>query len=395
MPYLTHVNGLLGVPGFQAMGIACGIKTAREDLAILHSTKPARVAAVFTQNPFAAAPVHLSRQHAANGQATTLIVNSGNANACTGRQGLRDALAMVNATAEILGIPPEQILVASTGIIGRPMPMHKILSGIQTLSEVINDAQGGEFARAILTTDSGPKEANREIEGTPWSIGGVAKGAGMIHPNMATMLAFAVTDAPVPAPALREAWIHAIDRSFNMISVDGDESTNDMAAIFANGDGDELVPSHPAWPAFQEAIDSLCLELAKRIVSDGEGATRTFSVTITGATSDDDARKGARAVAASSLVKCAVHGGDPNWGRILAALGQSRITIEENVSLWLSGTPNVPLFVDGNAQAVAGLKLEGTEISFLMNIGNGPGKATAYGCDLTTDYVSFNADYKT
>jgi len=400
-------SGLEAVPGFRAAGVACGIKKDRPDLMLLVSDRSGTTAAaVFTQNVFAAAPVHVSRQHVADGDVRAIVANAGNANACTGRQGLRDALRMARETAEALGLRADQVLVASTGIIGRAMPMEKVSAGIAEAALRLSPAGGDAAARAVLTTDSGPKQAFREVRaaGRAFRIVGFAKGAGMIHPNMATMLAFLATDAPVAAAELRVALRHAVDRSFNQISVDGDESTNDMAVLLANGaeGGDPIVPGEAAWTLFQDALTSACTELAKRIAADGEGATRLLEVRVEGAADDGEARAAARAVARSNLVKSAVHGHDPNWGRVLAAIGSARVAVRHDaVGLWVGAhgdeacvlRDGEPLGADA-LQAAARL-LESPEVTVRVALGAGSGAGVAWGCDLTEDYVRFNAAYST
>ncbi len=406
MTRLALSEGLHTIAGIRAMGVHAGIKKARRDMALIVSDVPGTVgAAVFTQNAFAAAPVHVSRQHVANGDVRAIVVNSGNANACTGRQGLRDALAMARTAATELGLEPEQVLVCSTGIIGRAMPMEAVLAGIHDCAKRLDNAVGGEAADAILTTDSGPKEAARtvEVDGVEYHVAGIAKGAGMIHPNMATMLALMATDAPVAAADLRTLLKHAVDRSFNQISVDGDESTNDTAILLANGQagGESLTRAHPAWLPLRDALTDLCQELAKRIVADGEGATRLLEVRVTGAASEAEARTAARAVVSSNLVKAALHGGDPNWGRIVAALGQSRAAVDTaGVSLVIeSKAGRAQLLADGQpvsgALEAARQALGTPEVTYHLHLAVGDGQASAWGCDLTEDYVSFNAEYST
>lgn len=406
-PRLEAMTGVQGVAGFRATGVHAGLKSAgRPDVGLIVSDHPGTTAAaVFTQNSFAAAPVHVSRQHVADGSIRAIVVNSGNANACTGRQGLRDALDMARETARCLGLRPEQVLVCSTGRIGIPLPIGKVLSGIQECARRLDHAIGGEISQAILTTDSGPKEADATftVAGVEHTVAGIAKGAGMIHPNMATMLSFLVTDASVPAPHLRRALKHASDRSFNQISVDGDESTNDTCVILANGaaGGDELTPDHPEWDAFQNALTDVCQALAKMIAADGEGATRLLHVHVTGAASDQQARAAARAIARSNLVKAALHGKDPNWGRIVSALGATDAQVDPaildlsmgnlsaNVRLLTNGEPEVE-----NLEAARAL-LDAPEVVVHVELHQGRGRGTAWGCDLTTDYVTFNSAYTT
>ncbi len=394
------------VPGFQSMGVACGIKqSGRPDVALIVSEEPdTTVAMVSTQNPFAAAPVHVSRQHAANGQARAIVINSGNANACTGRQGLRDALTMARDTAEALGLDPEEVMVASTGIIGEPMPMDQVRAGIKDCAGRLGEGTGDEAAHAILTTDSGPKQTHAaiQVDGRTVTVAGIAKGAGMIHPNMATMLGFITTDASVPPKHLRHALQVATGLSFNQISVDGCESTNDMVITMANGraGNEPLNPDHPDWGSFQDAVTQQCQQLAKMIAADGEGATRLLEVVVDGAANAEDARIAARAVVSSDLVKAAVHGSDPNWGRIVAAAGQTRIAIDPDATSVFVGPANDEVAVlEGGTPTgrkdEAHDRLTGSIARLRIHIGTGDATGTAWGCDLTPDYVTFNADYST
>ncbi|MGB1586447.1 MAG: bifunctional glutamate N-acetyltransferase/amino-acid acetyltransferase ArgJ [Thermoplasmatota archaeon] len=401
-PQLLAPTGLQ-VQGFRSMGVATGVKNGRPDLALIVSDVPGTVgAAVFTQNAFAAAPVHLGRQHVADGHLQAIVINAGNANACTGRQGLRDALQMSQTTGDALGIAKEQVLVCSTGIIGRPMPMDKILPGITQCAQRLDEGTGQEAAHAILTTDSGPKQALRRFtaNGHEYTIAGIAKGAGMIHPNMATMLGFLVTDAPVARRAIQPALQQAVDMSFNQISVDGDESTNDTCAILANGAaaGPTLEPGQPGWDAFMTTLQSICVDLAKRIPADGEGATRLLTCHVEGAQDDPTARQLARAVVSSTLVKAALHGADPNWGRVLAALGQTQRDLPASIDLHVeSNLGRHALLIDGEPQDLgpAHEVLQAPEVTFQLRVGDGNGSGTAWGCDITEDYVTFNAEYST
>ncbi len=406
MPQLVQPEGVLAVPGFRAMGVHAGLKKERPDVGLIVCDGPSPAgAAVFTQNAFAAAPVHVSRQHVANGDVRAIVVNSGNANACTGRQGLRDALGMARLTAQELGIQPEQVVVCSTGIIGRPMPMDKIKQGIHLCAASLDDAAGGEIAQAIMTTDSGPKQALEHVEAGErrFTVAGIAKGAGMIHPNMATMLGFLVTDAPVEPVHLRAALKEATEASFNQISVDGDESTNDTAVLLASGaeGGTPISPTSPEWPAFQEALRSVCQKLAKSIAADGEGATRMFEVEVQGAASVADARVASRAVAKSNLVKAAIHGQDPNWGRIVAAVGSTRVILDEAaVSLDIEASGRRTRVLSHGTPIAEALPeaseiLAAPEVRLVLHLGAGEHHATAWGCDLTEEYVSFNSQYST
>ena len=330
-----------------------------------------------------------------------IIVNSGCANACTGDQGLVDAREMAALAAAKLHLAPASVLVASTGKIGMHMPMDKIRAGLQDL--VVTPFGGTDFASAIMTTDRHRKEAAMTVtdpdSGQAYTIAGCAKGAGMIHPNMATMLAFITTDAAADQPLLDAALRHATDLSFHMISIDGDTSTNDTLAILANGQS--RAPTIKAGEHrahhFQSALDFVCISLARAIAADGEEATRLISVHVRGAASTADARRAARAVAASNLTKCAVHGGDPNWGRILCAVGYSGAELaQENLECLIGdvrvvqhGTP-----VDFDPQA-ARAALTGSEVNITVDLHLGQGEASAWGCDLTEGYVRFNSEYTT
>lgn len=398
---MAAVAGVRGVAGFRAGVVHCGLKADRPDLVVIQNDGPRpSAAAVFTRNTFAAAPVHLSRQHVADGDIRAVVVNSGIANACTGRQGLRDALEMARTTAEATGVAPEQVLVASTGIIGRPLPMDLITKGIQDAAADMGD--GADAPRAILTTDSGPKTFHKELDlgGRTITISGFAKGAGMIHPDMATMLAFVLTDAPVDPGFLQSALRHATDRSFNQISVDGDPSTNDMATVLASGaaGGDLITADSPDAAAFQAALTEACTDLATQIAADGEGATRLLDVQVDGAADDAQARKAARAIVSSFLVKAAVHGADANWGRVLAAVGSTDVAIEpDHVRLTVSsGKGDATVLADGSPTGDDGRAvMDAHTVRFRLELGAGTGTGSAWGCDVSPDSVSFNADKTT
>jgi glutamate N-acetyltransferase / amino-acid N-acetyltransferase len=389
VPHLAP-TGLLEVPGFRAMGMKCGIKKDRPDLMMLVSDQEGTTgAAMFTQNAFAAAPVHISRQHVANGDVRAVVCNSGNANACTGRQGLRNALRMARETADLLGLEPEQVLVCSTGIIGREMPMDLISAGIKNGIKNLSAGGIGEAARAILTTDSGPKEATATFthDGIEYHLAGFAKGAGMIHPNLATMLAFVLTDAPVPADDLRAALKHAVDHTFNQISVDGDESTNDTVIVLANGaaGGKPLAKNTPGHKALQDALTGVCERLARRIAADGEGAERLLEVQVEGAATPEAARLAARAVVR----------------RVLAAIGSTRVAVKsDEVSLWLESKHGSVCVVDKGEPLAAALGeghriLDAPEVRIRVQLASGKASGVALGCDLSEDYVKFNAAYST
>ena len=369
----------------------------RLDLGILYSEEPCTSAAVFTANKVKAAPILLSMKNIEKGKVRALVVNSGCANACTGEKGWQDAAETVNVTAAKLGIKPKQVIVASTGVIGTALPVDRMKTGIDKI-ELSRDG-GHRLARAIMTTDTRPKEiALRSVDSTGhYTIGGIAKGAGLIHPNMATLLSFLATDAKVEAGFLQKALRAAAENSFNMITIDGDTSTNDMVSIMANGAANNDQITEKNGRMFQEALNQVCRFLACGIAADGEGATKLIEVSIEGAKSVAEAKKIARTIAWSSLVKSALHGNDPNWGRIVAALGRSGSAMdEEHLDVYLqdeqvmqAGSP-LPFKKDKLSRR---LKTDKVIIRVCLNIGRG--KAIAWGCDLSQEYVTINSDYTT
>jgi len=381
--------------GFFAGATSAGINKKAEDkpdLAVLFSEAPCVAAGLFTTNRIKAAPVVLSQQRLKQGRAGAVVVNSGCANACVGERGVRDAARMAKLTAEGIGISPEDVLVASTGVIGVPLPMKRIAPAVE---QVILSRDGGhELARAMMTTDNFAKETAVRVKAGDgkFTIGGVAKGSGMIHPELATLLCFLTTDAAVELDFAKAALKKAVDVSFNMISVDGDTSPNDMVLLLANG----LAGSAPA-DAFERGLEQVCIYLAKCVAADGEGATRLIEVTVSGARNLAEARLAARTIVSSSLVKAAVHGADPNWGRIMAALGQSGVEVEEaKTDLYIG---NIPLVKAGapspfNKREVLKL-LEGKEVAIGLKLNLGSASATAWGCDLSEEYVTINSRYMT
>ncbi len=383
--------------GFAAAGFTAGIKeSGLPDLALLVSDRPAAAAAVFTQNQTTAAPVRVSQAHAADGRLRAAVVNSGNANCATGAQGLADAREMTRLTASLVGCEAADVFVNSTGIIGHYLPMDLLRAAIPQLAP--SPDGGAAFARSIMTTDTFPKESSATFEanGVRYTIGGCAKGAGMIHPDMATMLAFFTTDAPVDAPDLDAAFRHAMDRSINMVTVDGDTSTNDSAVILANGaaGGDSL--SGEALDGFGAALLEAAAPLAKMIARDGEGATKRIAMTVTGARSWEDARDVARTVVVSPLLKAALSKYDPNWGRILMAAGRAGVAYDlDRVQIWIADLCVFDGTATGVPEAEASAKTQGEEVFLRMDLGQGSAEATAWGCDLTEEYVRFNADYVT
>ena len=381
--------------GFFAGATSAGIsKKARDklDLGVLFSEAPCVAAGVFTTNRIKAAPVVLSQQRLKQGRALAVVVNSGCANACTGERGARDAAEMAKLVAEGIGISPEDVLVASTGVIGMPLPMKWIRSAIE---QVILSRDGGhELARAIMTTDTFAKETAVKVRvgRNEFNIGGVAKGSGMIHPNLATLLCFLTTDAAVEPDFLKSALKKAVDISFNMISIDGDTSPNDMVLLMANG----MAGGAPA-DAFEQGLEQVCVYLAKAIARDGEGATKLIEVTVSSAPSLAEARLAARTVVGSPLVKAAVHGADPNWGRIMAALGRSGVEVEEaKTDLYIG---NIPVVKSGRPLPFSKRDiiklLKGKEVFIGLNLNLGKAKATAWGCDLSEEYVTINSWYMT
>ena len=385
--------------GFTAGAVACGVKSdvpERLDVAVVASDRPCTVAALYTTNRVVAAPLVVTRRHLAGARPRGIVVNSGNANACTGEQGERDAEVMATAAANAIGARPEELIVASTGVIGVPLPAERIargLTGLRLSREGASDA-----ARAIMTTDTRPKTSSREValSGGTVRIGGMAKGAGMIHPNLATMLAFVTTDAAIEESLLRGYTSEAAETSFNAVSVDGDTSTNDMLVVLANGASGTRV-SGPDGTEFLHALTEVCVELAVAIVADGEGATKLVQVTVSGARSRDDARSAARTIVASSLVKAAIHGADPNWGRILAAAGRSGAEVNDRLaSVRIAGhcafERGRPVPLDAAAVRHA---LEQRFVEIELELGLGADGATAWGCDLSAEYVRINAEYTT
>ena len=392
-------GGVSSASGFLAGAVHAGIKSTDElDLAILCSEVLCTAAGVFTTNQIKSAPIILSRRHIAKGQAQAVVVNSGCANACTGGQGLADALEMANLAAARLGLSPEHILVASTGVIGVPLPMDKIKTGILEIKPTRGGGQ--DFCRAMMTTDTRPKEIAVQVDagGAKFTIGGAAKGAGMIHPNMATMLCFSTSDAAVSAEFLPVALQKAIDCSFNMISIDGDTSPSDCAFLLANGLAGNEPIGFDNGDAFQEALNAVCTHLAKSIARDGEGATKLIEITVQGAADQAGARQAARTITSSPLVKAAIHGNDPNWGRIVAALGRSGAAVsEDKLDVYLN---DVCIMKQGrptsfSKQEMISALSNSDDVLIRLCLNLGDGQATAWGCDLSEEYVRINSEYMT
>ncbi|WP_298269892.1 bifunctional glutamate N-acetyltransferase/amino-acid acetyltransferase ArgJ [Geobacter sp.] len=393
----------MNIKGFQFSAVEAAIKKpGRLDLALIFSETPAAVAAVYTTNKVKAAPVLIDMERSRDGSCQAIVVNSGNANACTGPRGMDDARETTRLVAEGLGVPDEAVLVSSTGVIGVPLPMERIRRGIRPLVDGISGGTLDGVARAIMTTDTFPKlESRKGSAGVKeYTIAGIAKGAGMIMPNMATMLAFIVTDAAVDPAWLRTVFAAGVERSFNAITVDGDTSTNDTAIIMANGAAGNppLTGTADGAADFVRLLDEVLLALAKLIVRDGEGATKFVEITVLGARSDADAKRAAMAVANSCLVKTAFFGQDANWGRIFAAVGYSGADVEpERAELFFDGVRMVKngIFAGGDAEARGTEVLKQKEFTVVVDLHLGGGTATVYTSDLSYDYVKINADYRT
>ncbi|MGN7114609.1 bifunctional glutamate N-acetyltransferase/amino-acid acetyltransferase ArgJ [Lysinibacillus odysseyi] len=387
--------------GFTAAGVQCGIKKHKKDLAILVSDVPASVAGVFTTNAVQAAPLKVTKEVVYNtGKMQAVIVNSGNANACTGKQGIADAYEMQALAAQKLGIEPYLVGVASTGVIGEVMKMEPVKKGIEMLVPDAELESGIDFAQAILTTDTVMKNTTyiTTIDDREVIISGTAKGSGMIEPNMATMLGFITTDAAIESAELQQALSAITNVTFNAITVDGDTSTNDMVVVMANGlaGNTPLSPAHPDWENFYTALRLVAEDLAKSIARDGEGATKLIEVEVEGAVSNEEARKIAKTVVGSPLVKTAVFGCDANWGRIIAAVGYSGATVDPgSITIKIGGATMVE-----NGEPISFSEeelieiLKQQEVKIYVSLGVGKGHGFAWGCDLTYDYVQINASYR-
>ena len=387
--------------GFSAGAVPANIKYSdRKDLMLLVADSPSSAAALFTLNLCCAAPVTLSREHLQQSSSSirAIVCNSGNANAATGEKGMADARAMAETVARELSIKPEEVLVASTGVIGQLLPMEKVLDGISSLAATMQHDSVLDAACAIMTTDTFPKFFTLELllSVGPIRLSGIAKGSGMICPNMATMLAFLATDASIAPALLHEALEKANHRSFNAITVDGDTSTNDMVAILASGTGPEIKAGSIDYTLFGEALESLMTFLAKLIVIDGEGATKLVGITVKGAADDRDAELAARTIAQSSLVKTAIHGEDANWGRIIAAAGRSgAIFNQEDLELHFNELSILKpgLVADFSEEAAAEIMAKDS-YTITLRLGYGTGEATIWSCDLSKEYIDINGSYR-
>ena len=395
---MKNVNGgtVTSPQGFLAGATSSSIKTKGGlDLGILCSEEPCIAVGMFTINKVKAAPVVWSQGRVAAGKAQAIVVNAGCANACTGEPGLEDAAEMAKLAAKKLKLKAADVLVASTGVIGQRLPMERIAAGLKDISLSVDG--GHELAKAIMTTDTFPKEIAVAANDGGFTIGGIAKGAGMIHPNMGTMLCFIATDASVDRALLDKALRQAVDVSFNMVTIDGDTSPNDTVVVLANGKAGKVAAGSKSAKEFQAALTEVCTYLARCIARDGEGATKLIEVKVEKALSLADARAAARTIVGSPLVKAAVHGCDPNWGRIIAAVGRSGCEFDEvKIDLFLN---NICVVLGGVAhyfdKKEVSLLMSGTEVSVQVSLNLGEWQATAWGCDLSAEYVSMNAEYST
>ena len=399
-------GGVCAAKGFQANGIHCGIRKnhSKRDLALIYSEVPANAAAVYTTNLVKGAPLLVTKAHIADGRAQAVICNSGNANTCNA-DGVEIAEAMSALVAQQLSIPASDVVVASTGVIGQPLKLEPIAAGLPALAEGLNPDGSAEAAEAIMTTDTLRKEIAVEFElgGKTCRLGGIAKGSGMIHPNMATMLVFLTTDAAISAEMLQKALSGDVAGTFNMVSIDGDTSTNDMVTILANGmaGNAEIVAEGPDFTAFMTALNSVTVQLCRCIAGDGEGATKLLECRVEGAENLSTARTVAKSVICSSLLKAAMFGADANWGRVLCAIGYSGADVDvQRVDVAFKSPKGiVEVCKDGagvpfSEEEAKAVLLE-KEIEIQVQLNSGDAEATAWGCDLTYDYVKINGDYRT
>jgi glutamate N-acetyltransferase / amino-acid N-acetyltransferase len=396
-------GGITAVPGFLASGVVAGIKpSGKKDLALIHSPTPARSAAVFTSNQVKGAPVLVSMEHARGGAAQAILASAGCANVCTGERGLKDAREMTKTVGDLLRIPANHVLIAATGVIGVPLPMDRVRAALPKLAKALSPQGGRAAAEAIMTTDTRPKEAalRVEVNGRSVTVGGIAKGVAMIDPHLATMFCFVATDAAVARGALTGVLRRAVDRSFNRITVDSDQSTSDTVAILANG----LAENRPVEVGgrglrqFAVGVEALMIRLAKMLVADGEGATKLVAVTIRGAASRRDALMAARSVANSPLVKAAINGADPNWGRIMMALGKSAARIDQDkvgIAFGDEGLVERGVLREGvRLQRIREI-MGGQEFEITIDLGLGRGEDRMWTCDLSEEYVRLNGKYTT
>lgn len=400
-PFIELQGGITAVRGVRAAGVHCGIKKAKPDLALIRTAGPSPVAGVFTTSQVKAAPVLWCQRRLEGGRLSAVVVNSGNANACTGVQGLQDAERMATLAAAAVGCPVEETFVCSTGVIGQYLPMERIAGGIHKAAAGLREDGGPEAAKAILTTDTVSKEAavGVNVNGRRIHVGGMAKGAGMIAPRMATMLAFVTTDAPVEASDLQRLLAEAVEGSFHRITVDGDTSTNDTVLCFATGKagGTPLRPGNAGWTAFRDAFFHVTQSLAKQIVYDGEGATKLVAVHVVGAPSSEEAQRIAFRVANSPLVKTAFFAQDCNWGRIMAAIGASGVEVDPNrVDIRFGEVPVVSggIGLGATAEEAAHKVMASREFAVHVSLSLGEGEAIVWTTDLSYDYVRANVAYR-
>jgi len=390
----------MGCPGFKAAGVACGLKkNGRKDLGLIYSEDPATVAGLFTRNLVQAAPVVLDRRRIAGGVCRAVIVNSGNANCCTGDQGMQAALRMAQIAADGLGVAEEEVLVSSTGVIGEPLPLDKIESAAAGLIAALQAGSMQDFAEAIMTTDTVPKIVTRRghLAGKTFTVTAVAKGAGMIRPDMATMLCYVMTDVQASAALLKEMLTAAVNRSLNRMTVDGDTSTNDTVLLMANGRSGISVADESQRSAFQAVLDDVLIAMAKWLIKDGEGATKLVEIIVKGAASDPDAHRIADTIANSNLTKTAIFGEDANWGRILAAAGRAGVPFApEKVDIAFGPVTMVRNGIGcGKAvEAEVSKILKQPEFEITLDLKQGSGTARVFTCDFSIDYVKINADYR-
>ena len=400
-PEPPTTSGVTAPAGFRAAGVRCGIRRSDLDLAVLVSETEASAAAVFTRNVVRAAPIQWSVRaiEKSGGRARAIVINSGNANACTGSDGESAADRTARETARLLGCGAEEVLVASTGVIGKKLPVERLTAALPGAIGRLSRDEGDAVAKAILTTDTCTKQSVRRVteKNCRFVVGGMAKGSGMVHPDMATTLAFVTTDAAVEPSVLQAMLRRACDRSFNRITVDGDTSTNDMIAVLANGQAGTDASGGACAELFERALTEVLVDLARAVARDGEGATRLITVRVTGATSETDALEIARTVSGSPLVKTAVHGCDANWGRIVAAAGRAGVDFRpELMALRINGLQVLaPGFVSEFSEEDATRRLSLDEVVLELDLGAGAAEATAWTCDLTKEYIEINAHYRT
>jgi glutamate N-acetyltransferase/amino-acid N-acetyltransferase len=391
----------MGCPGFKAAGVACGLKkNGRKDLGLIYSELPANVAGLFTRNLVQAAPVLLDRQRIAAGVCRAVMVNSGNANCCTGDQGMQAALRMAQIAADGLEVAEEEVLVASTGVIGEPLPLEKIETAAAGLIAALQAESMQDFAEAIMTTDTVPKIVNRQgqLAGDTFTVTAVAKGAGMIRPDMATMLCFVMTDVQASAALLKEMLTASVNRSLNRMTVDGDTSTNDTVLLMANGRSGIAIEDQARRSAFQSVLDDVLITMAKWLIKDGEGATKLVEIIVKGAASDQDAHRIADTIANSNLTKTAIFGEDANWGRILAAAGRAGVPLApEKIDIAFGPVLMVQNGIGcGKAvEAEVDKILKQPEFEITVDLKMGSGRAAVFTCDFSIDYVKINANYRT